>query len=485
MEPAFGPIRRRTMTVENGRHVPRRAIAGWVLFDWAAQPFFTLIITFVYAPYFASAIAANPVEGQALWGYATAGAALVVALFSPILGAVADASGRRKPWIVGFGVLVVIGASLLWFGRPGDASVIPLVLTAYAIGVIGVEFAGVFTNAMMPSLVSPGRVGRLSGTGWAIGYVGGLLSLVLVLGFLAGNPHTGKTLLGITPLFGLDPALREGDRAVGPLAAVWFVVFVLPLFFFTPDVRGGLPLRAAAREGIATLKQTLRALPRNRAVATFLIANMIYTDGMLALFAFGGIYAAGTFGWGTIQIGVFGILLNITAMIGAYLGGKLDDRFGSKRVILGSLAILVVCCDRVSVDRARPRVVCHPGRSAGARRANVFVARRKTLHRDRAGDRPRGRAHAGRFTHAGGAPCAARPHHAVLRLARVVRQGHVVHGAAARRRGDGRVREPEGRPGGAGGIFCGRSSDIKSRASLTKVVIPAEREAREPGPMKH
>ena len=227
-------------------------------------------------------------------------------------------------------------------------------LTAYAIGVIGIEFAGMFTNAMMPSLVPPERVGRLSGTGWATGYVGGLLSLILVLGFLAGNPHTGKTLLGITPLFGLDPALREGDRAVGPLTAIWFVVFILPLFLFTPDV-GGMPLRAAAREGIATLGQTLRALPRNRSVTTFLIANMIYTDGMLALFAFGGIYAAGTFGWGTIQIGVFGVLLNITAMIGAYLGGKLDDRLRLEAGHSRQSGDTGRLCDRVSVDRARPR----------------------------------------------------------------------------------------------------------------------------------
>ncbi len=329
------------MTAEVARYAPRRAIVGWLLFDPAAQPFFTLIITFVYAPYFVSAIAANPVEGQALWGYATAGAALVVALFSPILGAIADASGRRKPWIAGFGVLVVIGASLLWFGKPGDAFTIPLVLAAYAIGVIGIEFAGVFNNAMMPTLVPRERLGRLSGTGWAVGYIGGLLTLLLVLGFLAGNPQTGKTLLGVTPLFGLDPVLREGDRAVGPLTAIWFAVLVVPLLLFTPDVTG-MPLRAAVREGVATLGQTLRALPRNRAMATFLIANMIYTDGMIALFAFGGIYAAGTFGWGTIQIGVFGVLLNITAMIGAYLGGKLDDRFGSKRVILVSLAVLIV-----------------------------------------------------------------------------------------------------------------------------------------------
>jgi len=325
------------------RHVPRRAIAGWVLFDWAAQPFFTLIITFVYAPYFASAIAANPVEGQAMWGFATASAGLVVAALSPVLGSIADAGGRRKPWIAGFGVLLVFGSCMLWFGRPGDASIIPLVLCVYAIGVIGVEFAGVFNNAMMPSLVPPDRIGRLSGTGWATGYVGGLLSLIIVLGFLAGNPQTGKTLLGITPLFGLDPGLREGDRAVGPLTALWFVVFVLPLFLFTPDTPPGLPLRTAVRRGVAMLADTVRNLPQHKNTAIFLLANMIYADGMVALFAFGGIYAAGTFGWGTIQIGIFGILLNITATIGAYLGGKLDDRLGPKPVILGSLSILILC----------------------------------------------------------------------------------------------------------------------------------------------
>jgi UMF1 family MFS transporter len=325
------------------RTASRAAIVGWVLFDWAAQPFFTLIITFVYAPYFASAIAANPVEGQALWGFATAAAGLVVAALSPVLGSIADAGGRRKPWIAAFGVLVVFGSAMLWFGRPGDASVIPLVLCVYAIGVIGVEFAGVFNNAMMPSLVPPEQLGRLSGTGWATGYVGGLLSLLVVLGFLAGNPQTGKTLFGFMPLFGLDPAMREGDRAVGPLTAIWFVVFILPLFLFTPDRPPGLPIRAAVRSGIAMLAETVRNLPRHRNTAIFLLANMIYADGMVALFAFGGIYAAGTFGWGTIQIGIFGILLNVAATLGAYLGGKLDDRLGPKPVILGSLVTLMLC----------------------------------------------------------------------------------------------------------------------------------------------
>src|SRR5438093_4877459 len=177
---------------------PRRAaVIAWIFFDWAAQPYFTLITTFVFAPYFANFVAPNPASGQAMWGFAAAAAGLTIALLSPLLGAIADARGRRKPWIAGFGALLVIGASLMWFGKPGDPSVIPALLLAYSIASVGVEFATVFNNAMMPPQVRPYRIGRLSGTGWATGYIGGILSLVLVLGFLAANPETGRTLFGL------------------------------------------------------------------------------------------------------------------------------------------------------------------------------------------------------------------------------------------------------------------------------------------------
>ena len=201
---------------EMPREYPRRAaVVSWIFFDWAAQPYFTLITTFVFAPYFASFVAPDPAQGQALWGFATAAAGLMIALLSPVLGAIADASGRRKPWIAGFGALLVIGASLMWLGKPGDPSVIPPLLLAYAIASVGVEFATVFNNAMMPTLVPPDRIGRLSGTGWATGYIGGILSLILVLGFLAANPETGRTLFGLAPLFGLDPVSHQGDRITG------------------------------------------------------------------------------------------------------------------------------------------------------------------------------------------------------------------------------------------------------------------------------
>ena len=177
--------------------------------------------------------------------------------------------------------------------------------------------------------------------GEGAGYAGGIVSLVIVLGFMAANPATGKTLFGLVPIFGLDPKTFEGDRITGPLTGLWFIIFVLPMFLLTPDIPARLPLRTAVSQGLRELRATLAELTKSRSMTTFLIANMIYTDGLVSLFAFGGIYAVGTFGWNTIQIGTFGILLAISGAFGAWLGGKLDDRLGPKTVITGSLLILL------------------------------------------------------------------------------------------------------------------------------------------------
>ncbi|WP_349367445.1 MFS transporter [Salinarimonas sp.] len=349
---------------------PRRALFGWVMFDWATQPFFTLVVTFVFAPYFVSAVAENPVEGQSQWLFATSAAGLALALLSPILGSVADAGGAKKPWVLAFGALMAGAAALLWFVPPAaPASLILLALAAYAVGTVAAELSGVFNNAMMPTLVPPEKLGRLSGAGWATGYAGGLVSLALVLALLAASPETGLTLAGLEPAFGLDPEAREGDRIVGPLTALWFALFVVPLVLFTPDVgRSRRPAGEAVREGLARLKETLGEARRDVSIARFLLANMAYQDGLVVLFSLGGIYGAGVFGWTTVELGIFGILLTVTGTLGAVLGGRIDDRIGPRAVILGCLGLLaLVTLGILSLGETRMLFVIAtaPGTGAG------------------------------------------------------------------------------------------------------------------------
>ncbi|PSM19028.1 MFS transporter [Nitratireductor sp. StC3] len=325
------------------RRAPRRGIWGWMLFDWAQQPFHTLIITFVFAPYFASSVASDAARGQELWGYATGIGGLLIALSSPILGAIADATGPRKPWILFFSVVGVIGCFMLWRAVPGMEAIGPI-LFFVALAVFGMEFAAVFNNAMMPDLVPRAELGRLSGSAWGLGYLGGLITLVLVLGFMSASPESGRTLLGLEPLFGLDPAMREGDRAAGPFTALWYMVFVLPMFLFTPDIARRTSARGAVRRGLSQLGRTLRSLPSQRSYFSFLLSSMFYRDALNALYTFGGIYAAGVLGWSIIQIGIFGILANLTGAVGAWFGGRLDQRFGPRFVVAIAAVILTACC---------------------------------------------------------------------------------------------------------------------------------------------
>lgn len=331
------------MADETETRASKRGIWSWMFFDFAQQPFHTLIITFVFAPYFASAVAANPAAGQELWGYAAGIGGLIIALGSPVLGAIADASGPRKPWILLFSVLGIIGCWLLWYAVPGMENM-GFVMVAIVLALIGMEFAALFNNAMMPNLVPRAELGRLSGSAWGLGYIGGLISLVIVLGLLAGSPTTGKTLLGLDPLFGLDPVAREGDRAAGPLTALWYLVFVLPMFLFTPDAPRRAAVAGAVKRGLTELGRTLKRLPKERSYFSFLMSSMFYRDALNALYTFGGIYAAGVLGWSIIQIGTFGILANITGAVGAWLGGRADQRFGPKPVISVSIVVLTLCC---------------------------------------------------------------------------------------------------------------------------------------------
>jgi UMF1 family MFS transporter len=325
--------------------VSRRGILGWMFFDWAAQPFHTLIITFVFAPYFTSAVAPNPVDGQAMWGFAAGIGGFAIALMSPILGAISDATGPRKPWIFGFSALAVLGVVALWFVTPGaDSATIYFGLAAFVIALIGFEFAAVFNNAMMPGLVSREKLGSLSGNAWALGYAGGLVCLIGMLALMVASPDSGKTLVGLDPILGLDHVAREGDRASGPLTALWYIVFVIPLFMFTPDTARRVRVAGAVSRGLSELWQTIRNISKERSLFSFLLSSMFYRDALNGLYAFGGIYAVGVLGWTTIQLGVFGLLASVTGILGSILAGWADNRIGTKNVVTISILFLVVAC---------------------------------------------------------------------------------------------------------------------------------------------
>lgn len=325
------------------QQVSRKGIWSWMLFDWASQPFHTLILTFVFAPYFTSQVASSDVAGQTYWGYAVGIAGLIIALLSPVLGALADATGPRKPWIFGFSILGVLGSLGLWWVLPNASdSMLIWGLVAFSISLIGFEFAAVFNNAMMPDLVPREELGKLSGSSWALGYVGGLFCLVLMLGFMVADPESGKTLLGNAPLFGLDPATHEGDRASGPLTAIWLALFVMPLFLFTPDQPKRAQALGAVKRSLDSLWSTIRNLPKNQSLLNFLMSSMLYRDALNGLYAFGGIYAAGVLNWSIVQIGIFGILANVTGAIGAWIGGRMDAKFGPKPVVTACVLLLIL-----------------------------------------------------------------------------------------------------------------------------------------------
>ena len=330
-------------STEDIPNVDRKGIWGWMLFDWAAQPFHTLILTFIFAPYFASSVAADPTNGQAQWGYAVAIAGIIIAFMSPVLGAIADATGPRKPWILGFALLAAFGSFSLWWALPytGNGGAVILALVAFSIAMFGFEFAAVFNNAMMPDLVPRSKLGRLSGDAWALGYVAGLLTLVIVLLTMATNDES-KTLLGVDPLFGIDAEAKEGERATGPLTAIWFAVFIIPLMVFTPDTPRRVRVVGAVSDGLTKLFNTIKNLPNNRSMFAYLGSSMIYRDALNGLYTFGGIYAVGVLQWSIVQVGIFGILANITGIAGAMLGGRLDDRLGPKFVVSASVILLAI-----------------------------------------------------------------------------------------------------------------------------------------------
>lgn len=318
----------------------RRGIWGWMLFDFAAQPFFTVVITFIFGPYFVSRLTSDPIAAQTTWSNIATISSIVIAIFSPILGAIADKSGSRKPWIAFFALIKITCLMFLWYAAPGSPVLIPAILIILA--AIAAEFSIVFNDSMITRLTSKETVGKISNVAWGLGYLGGMIVLVAVVLFITSDILTGKTLLGFAPLFGLDSASGEDARITGPIAAIWYLIFILPMFFFTPDATKGIPLGAAVREGTGELKHTFKDLLQRKDLTRFFIARMLYQDGINGVLVLGGVFAAGMFGWMTMEIGLFGMLLNVVAIGGCLIAGRIDQKLGSRRTVLIGLGLFLI-----------------------------------------------------------------------------------------------------------------------------------------------
>lgn len=325
----------------------RQRIWGWYFFDWASQPYNTLLLTFIFGPYFAQtatetliadgmAADAARAQAQAYWGYGLTAAGISIAILAPLLGSIADGSGQRMPWIVLFSTLYVVGSAGLWWTAPADFSIL-WALFFFGIGLIGMEFATIFTNSFLPELhPNSDERGRISGSGWAFGYLGGVIALVIMLVlFQAGE--TGRTLAGLSPLFGLNPETGADTRIVGPLTAAWFMIFIIPFFLHFRDTGPKRAQKIHLRIGLNGLYKTIAKLPRTPSLLTYLGSSMFYRDALNGLYTFGGIYALGVLGWSIMDIGVFGILAAISGAVFCWVGGRVDRR-------IGPMPVIVFCC---------------------------------------------------------------------------------------------------------------------------------------------
>ncbi|MDX2262666.1 MAG: MFS transporter [Gemmatimonadales bacterium] len=316
--------------VANDRDVPK-VIWSWAFYDWANSAFTTLVVTFIYATYFTQAMAPDPLTGTGWWSRAVATSAVLIALLSPVLGAMADRGGTRKRFLAISTITCVLATTLLAFVAPGGGREAFLALACFVVANVAFEMSVMFCNAFLPAIASSEKIGRISGYGWGLGYVGGLLCMAIALvGFV--QPEV--------PWFGLSKEAGWNVRATNLLVAGWFLAFSIPFFLNVPEkaVPGG---STDVRGAFRALAQTVRDIRRYRDIVRFLIAHLIYNDGLVTVFAFGAIYAAGTFGMTIADVILFGVVLNVASGLGAIGFGFVDDKIGGKNAVLVSLVGLI------------------------------------------------------------------------------------------------------------------------------------------------
>tara|TARA_Y100001968_G_C19365121_1_gene722090 strand:- start:146 stop:1453 length:1308 start_codon:yes stop_codon:yes gene_type:complete len=306
-----------------------KEIIAWSMYDFANQPFTTLIVTFIFGKFFVEVLAKNEIVGTSLWSLGIAITAIFVSFLSPMLGALADSGGYRKIFLILSTYVCVLATIGLFFFQPHqvfqfgstDIHVSTIALMVFIIANIGFEFGTVFCNSYLSDLSTKNNIGRISGYAWGLGFVGGLLSLALSLGLfdVSNNP--------------------DNVRYINLLVAVWFVVFSLPTFVYLTDRKPQKGLRRHVKSSLNAIISTFRNISSHKPIVKFLIARLFYNDALVTIFAFGGVYA-GHIGFDFLEVLILGVVLNISACIGSFLFGYLEDKIGVFRMLSITLWVL-------------------------------------------------------------------------------------------------------------------------------------------------
>ncbi|MDN3311389.1 MFS transporter [Microbacterium oryzae] len=338
------------LTLAEERPAAKGVVFAWALWDWATQPFNTVILTFIFTALYLTTDAFLPPEIQALsedapekvaaladlsaglgWGTTVAG--LLILLLAPVLGQQADAAGRQKLWLgIGTGSLIVAMLGL-WFVEP-TPSLFWIGVALIAAGTVCAEIAAVNSNAMLVGIATPKTIGRVSGLGWGFGYLGGIVALVIVIVFYASG------------WFGLPDEDGLPFRIIAIGCALWAVVFAIPIFLKVPEPSLGRPERRVGfLRSYALLVRDVTGLyrsPATRPTFWFLLSSAVFRDGLAGVFTFGAVIAANVFGFEFLEVVVFGVAANLIAGVSTIIAGRVDDRVGPKRVILFSLGAMTV-----------------------------------------------------------------------------------------------------------------------------------------------
>ena len=306
-----------------------KKVLNFALYDFANSAFTTIIITFIFSTYFAKQIAPNPVLGQSYWGWAIGTTGILVAIIGPILGSYADKKNYTEFFIKLFTIICISLTTLLWFSKPSEKYLL-FTLIIVALANFFYELSLIFYNSILKRISKPSNLGKSSGFSFALGYIGGILILIICIKIFIDND--------VLP-FGLSKENSENIRATSIVVAVWYLIFSIPfLFSLKKKINNKIELSS---DNIKKIKDLIWNNGLNN-LGKFLIARMLYADGLNAIIVMGGIFAVGVFNLEIKDLLILSILMNVTAFIGAIVGGYANDKFSSKSVIIFSLLGLII-----------------------------------------------------------------------------------------------------------------------------------------------